>query len=440
MFTKVRLKNFKSFSDITFDISDNKRSKNLVVLYGKNGSGKSNVMSAFVFLNELIVTMNVRDRYEAFLAHEEELKKINDENISMMLRQQFLDGLRNIKSIIDDYKMIDSNGNIVAEYNFVIDDKAGIYSIELDDNEIISEKLEFVLNKRKGVYFQCSKGKYFINNAIIKDTALMDSVKQSTYKYWGKHSILAILIHEIDDKAKSFAENNFSDNLNLLLDHFRLMSSSLSVGQRRWHSLCTKFPIAFQPVNGSVQVDREKELEKFADIFSKVFYYTNSKINRLYYKKVYQKSNIEYELFERKLIDGRFIDIPFERESTGNHKLLDFFCNFINAALGQIVILDEADAGIHELQFKNLLEALQPYITGQLIMTVHNTFLMELKDARKFTYIIDDTDKIKIRSINDYDKRTFANNNIRIRYLSGKYKGIPENANVDFGLIFKELE
>lgn len=442
MFTKIILKNFKSFDNLTFDISTNKTAKNLVILYGKNGSGKSNVMSSFVFLSELMMTMDVRDHYEAFLAHEDEYSKIADEKLSAILRQSFLDGLRSIKKIIDDYKMLNSSGNMYAEYNFVIGDKPGKYIVELDEEGIVEEQLEFILKKRRGIYFKCSKGGLVLNNSIITDNDLVSSVRDGVRKYWGKHSLLAILLHERNDKSKRFAENNFSENLNLVLDKFMSMSSSLLIGQRQWLGLSTKFPIVHEPLEGRISKKYEEDLDKFAHIFARVFYYTNPQISNVYYKKTYANNNnaIDYELFETKRIAGKNIDISFSRESTGNCKLLDFFCRFLNTTTGHVVVLDEADAGIHEVQFQNLLKELQPYITGQLIMTAHNTLLMELENARSFVYIIDDDgEQVKIRSISDYEKRTFKNNNIRNRYLSNQYGGLPNNQGVDFGLLLKEL-
>ena len=65
---------------------------------------------------------------------------------------------------------------------------------------------------------------------------------------------------------------------------------------------------------------------------------------------------------------------------------------------------------------------------------------MELENARSFVYIIDDDgEQVKIRSISDYEKRTFKNNNIRNRYLSNQYGGLPNNQGVDFDLLIKEL-
>ena len=62
MFEYIKLKNFKSFGDITFDLTDkNGNPKKLVLIYGENGIGKSNLASVFYMLSETLRTMDVRD-------------------------------------------------------------------------------------------------------------------------------------------------------------------------------------------------------------------------------------------------------------------------------------------------------------------------------------------------------------------------------------------
>lgn len=47
MFTKITLENFRSFDHIVFDLTEKGNvPKHLAVLYGENGAGKSNLMSA----------------------------------------------------------------------------------------------------------------------------------------------------------------------------------------------------------------------------------------------------------------------------------------------------------------------------------------------------------------------------------------------------------
>lgn len=48
MFEYIRLKNFKSFGDIEFNLLDKKGNpKKLILLYGENGIGKSNFTRMF---------------------------------------------------------------------------------------------------------------------------------------------------------------------------------------------------------------------------------------------------------------------------------------------------------------------------------------------------------------------------------------------------------
>ena len=98
--------------------------------------------------------------------------------------------------------------------------------------------------------------------------------------------------------------------------------------------------------------------------------------------------------------------------------------------MGKTVILDEAEANIHDLLFQNLLETIQPMIKGQLIMTTHNTMLMEADFARTATYILQMNPEFpwdkQIKCITDYKKRTYATNNIRNKYLNREYGGVPE--------------
>ena len=98
--------------------------------------------------------------------------------------------------------------------------------------------------------------------------------------------------------------------------------------------------------------------------------------------------------------------------------------------------MDEAEANIHDLLFQKLLEEIRPILKGQVIMTTHNTMLMEASFAREATYILsvdpDNPSDKKIRYISDYRKRTYAANNIRNKYLNCEYGGVPELRQTEF--------
>ena len=440
MFTKVHLHNFRTFDDMVFDLSKKKGvPKNFITVYGENGAGKSNLLSAFSLLSELMLTMDLRDIYEEILSREAILV---DAELEKSLMQQIMAGMRDMQTLINDYRMVSCNEPVVAEYEFTIAGNAGKYCIELGENEILSEKLEFIITSRKGTYFECRPDHISINGAIFTDKDLLLDIKATAKRFWGKHSMLAIIEHELHDKSKSFAENNLSENFCDLLASFRGISCQLRVADREFKHLDTPFSIFSSPNRGRIHKSNEKELDLAEKTFSTFFSSINSDITNLKYEKEYNGDYITYQLVVVKMIAGKLREVSFERESTGNHQLLNIFCCLLSGCFYRTVILDEADSGVHDVLFYKLLQGIHGHIKGQVIMTTHNTTLMEAKFAKDSTYIIyeENGGYKRIRCISDYEKRTYANNNIRSRYLDGTYKGIPDVAEIDFDQLLNTLD
>lgn len=427
MFTKVHLKNFRSLDDFELDLS----TKNLAIFYGENGAGKSNLMSAFVLLGELLQTMNVRDAYEDLINQE---AMFNDEKMEKFVKQRLLAGLRDIQAIINDYRMIGTDTPVVAEFAFCIGNNNGKYRVELGKDEIVYERLEYLLNRRRGVHFECSADGISINKAIVKDKELYLDIKAAAKKYWGKHSLLAIIQHEIDDKSNSYGRSNLSETFYDVLAEFSLLSCSVQIGHRQWNRIYTPFEIFDEPDRGRINKAAEKHLDIAEKVFSQFFSSINSDILHAYYKRDYSDKWVNYSLHFKKMVAGKERDIPFSRESTGNHQLLDVLCYLLTACLGGTVVLDEADSGIHDLLFKKIMQEISGSITGQVIMTTHNTTLMETDFAKEATYIIseDECGRTIARAIADYEKRTFISNNIRSKYLNNQYEGLPKVAKIEF--------
>lgn len=441
MFTKITLNNFRSFDNIVFDLTPKSTSEtHLAIIYGANGSGKSNLVSAFVLLSELLDTLNVRDVYEEILNQK---SIFSDENMDKAMKQRLVAGLRDIGAIIDDYRMVGNDSPIIAEFEFDIGNKKGKYHIELGEKEIIYEKLEYTLNKRCGVYYECSADGIYVNNSIITDNDFLADIKSSAKRFWGKHSILSIVLHEIRDKSNTYGRSNLSENFSQLLDEFYMLSCHVDIGKRRWNHLNGPIEILNDAREGRIPKSLEKQLEFAEHIFSHVFTAANPNIKNVYYKKNYSDKYVDYELYFEKIIANQRRSIPFSKESSGNHQLLDVLCYILNACIGGVVIFDEADTGIHDILFKKLIIEAQPLIHGQFIITTHNTLLMETDFARESVFILDEdiNGHKTIKNVkNAYEKRTFANNNIRNKYLNFEYGGIPQVASFDFSALIDVFE
>ena len=60
LYKSIRLINYKAFDDITFSlISKNNTPKNIAIIYGANGSGKSTILESFATLHDLTHTMDI---------------------------------------------------------------------------------------------------------------------------------------------------------------------------------------------------------------------------------------------------------------------------------------------------------------------------------------------------------------------------------------------
>lgn len=437
MFTKITLENFRSFDHIVFDLTEKGNvPKHLAVLYGENGAGKSNLMSAFVLLPELTRTMDVRDAYERLLTRD---AIFQDEKMEKVMREQMQHSLRDMSAIIKDYRMIDCEDPIVAEYEFNINGNNGCYRVEFGQDEIVHERLEYVLNRRRGLYFDCSSDGILINDTVIQGTNGKDflvDVKETAKRYWGKHSLLAILLYEMKDKSNAFGRDNVTENFNTVLREFRGLSCAVSMGNKSWEGLSSKLQVLKRPLQGHLSLRRETELDYASDFFTQLFTSVDLSVRKIFYKKEFHDDEIYYKLIEEKYIAGNYRRIDFERESAGNCQLLNISCYLLTACMGGVVILDEAEANIHDLLFQKLLEEIRPILKGQVIMTTHNTMLMEASFAREATYILsvdpDNPSDKKIRCISDYRKRTYAANNIRNKYLNCEYGGVPELRQTEF--------
>ena len=137
------------------------------------------------------------------------------------------------------------------------------------------------------------------------------------------------------------------------------------------------------------------------------------------------------------------INIPsFSLESTGTQNILTLVPYLISACEGQTVIIDELDTGIHDLLVKNLLECIARYVKGQLIITTHNTMLIDSSIPSENIYIFNANSKAEkeLIAITDFEGRIHKNNSPRKRYLNGVYGGIPMFTDIDFEELIENLK
>lgn len=431
MFTKIRLKNYKSLVDFSVDFLKKKGvAKKAIIIYGENGVGKSNFASAFYTLVESIQTLSIRKAIQTFLEKRGEDEKVNESFVKYLSRN-----LRDTESIISNCKTINSDGNMELEFDFIIDGKPGTYLLIYDNEKLIHEKLSYVLNKNKCVLFNLSDKEKVINKKLFLDSAYADEIENLITQYEGKHSLLAIIANEKEEKAEGYIESKIHKALYEVISFFMTMSIKVKSGNRGERGkMGLSHPILGELTDGTINIEEQTELDKAEQLLNEFFTNAYSDIKEVYYKKSQEDNKIEYELFFRKLVYGEVIDISYEMESTGTQHLIDILPFLLMCVEGTVVVIDELDAGIHDLLIDNILNNILDSINGQLIVTTHNTMLLDSNIDPEYIYsfVVDKYANKELITIAAFEDRSHPNLNYRNRYLKGMYGGIPHLGDVDF--------
>ncbi|TCK98533.1 hypothetical protein EDC19_0962 [Natranaerovirga hydrolytica] len=438
MFSYVKLKNYKSLVNTVADFRNKKKKpKKLVLVYGENGSGKSNLVSSFYTLDETLRTMEIKDKLAAIS------NGFNEDDKKDVFLELLKHRYRDLQTIIQKDKTINSKGNMVLEFGIDINGRNGHYLIETDESKVIKEELYFTIEKNKGFHLKLSYDSFKINDRIFIDQAYNNELKDKFYKFWGKHTFLSILCNELEEKNEDYIESRLSHNILEVIYFLKSFSVNIKEGNRGERG---KYGISHHILSklktGNIAIEEEKQLDNIENFLREFLTSLYADIKDVYYVKTSSEDKIKYQLYCKKMIGDELKDINFDLESTGTLRLIDFIPALLMSLMGNTTIIDEFDSGIHDLLVKNILVGMHEAIKGQLIITTHNTLLMEesiSRDALYFIVINSDGHK-EILCLNDYEHRTHPNNNIRDLYLKGLYEGIPIMLDLDFEEWIDELE
>ncbi len=441
MFTYVKAKNFKSLKDIEFNLNKTKTKTNqFISIYGENGSGKTNIVELFKLLQQSIMS---RATDIAMNKMPKEFWKIQEEMSDQLpteIRQIF-----QLSFNLKEYRMLDEEEATEIEYGFKINNKDGFYYIKFDD-EIIEEKLYYMAGKQRAYLFQINKENNKITKNLNKNIFINEKYNEELVdgidKYWGKYTFLSLLSFETIEKNKDYIDNNISKNIIEVIDRIWLMTVHVDKGALKI------IPDGFVKVRklnniqkGIVKKDKLPEIKKYENVLNIFFTQAYADIKEVKYEINEKEDRIHYELYFNKMIGGQIKSIPSRLESDGTRRILNQFDTIIGSLLGETVILDEIDNGIHDVLMKNIIMSIKDEITGQLIITTHNTLLLEILPKENIYILSTDYNGNKtINSIKEYGIKIQKNNNARDLYFKGVFGGIPTTNYIDFEEIKYALE
>ena len=441
MFTYIKAKNFKSLKDIEFNLNKTKTKTNqFISIYGENGRGKTIIVELFKLLQQSIMS---RATDIAMNKMPKEFWKIQEEMSDQLpteIRQIF-----QLSFNLKEYRMLDEEEATEIEYGFKINNKDGFYYIKFDD-EIIEEKLYYMAGKQRAYLFQIKKENNKItknlNKNIFNNEKYNEELIDGIDKYWGKYTFLSLLSFETIEKNKDYIDNNISKNIIEVIDRIWLMTVHVDKGALKI------IPDGFVKVRklnniqkGIVKKDKLPEIKKYENVLNIFFTQAYADIKEVKYEINEKEDRIHYELYFNKMIGGQIKSIPSRLESDGTRRILNQFDTIIGSLLGETVILDEIDNGIHDVLMKNIIMSIKDEITGQLIITTHNTLLLEILPKENIYILSTDYNGNKtINSIKEYGIKIQKNNNARDLYFKGVFGGIPTTNYIDFEEIKYALE
>ena len=181
------------------------------------------------------------------------------------------------------------------------------------------------------------------------------------------------------EKNKEYIDNNISKNVAEVIVQIWEMTVQVDKGASKiMPNILKKAQKLDNIQKGYIEKNQLNELKKYETVLNIFFTQGYADIKEVKYNISEKENKIYYELYFYKMIGGEIKPIPSKMELAGTRRILDQFDTLIGSLLGETVIIDEIDNGIHDVLMKNIIMAIKDEITGQLIITTHNTLLLEI--------------------------------------------------------------
>ena len=434
MITYVELKNFKSFRNTRFDFRKGKKSyKKFVAIYGENGSGKSNFVDSLSFLR-----LSLESFHMVALQQMQQAGSLPDALLASLANGNML----SFQKVMADHRMIACEEPTTIKVGFIFNNHSGYYSVSFSEG-FIGEKLYYFTGKQSGVVFDLSFqdgridksfcGNFFQTRESERElTTLID-------QYWGKHSLLSILNNERESKNADYINKSYLPYVFEAINMILFLTAKHSIGSFKSQNANVNYQgVIENPLEGLIAVFQENALNQTERILNTFFTQAYSDIKQVFYKKDPEGSNLHYRLYVDKMIGGKIRSVNFQEESEGTKRILFMINDLLGACQGGTIALDEIDTGIHDLLLRTMLSSIDEWINGQLIITTHNTYLLEtLRPQSIYVINIDYLGNKEVHCLDEYD--IHGTNNIRSMYIKGVFGGVPVVDEIEYGEIVEEL-
>lgn len=425
MLIEFRFKNYRSFRDEAVlsmeavGLSSFKKclieQKNMkllpgVVIYGKNGGGKSNVIRAFWLAVQFI----------------RNAQRIQHEKASVPV----------VPFMLNDYS---ANEPTEFSFDYIVDDVKYWYSFAATREKIVKESLYHAPKGQKALVFLREQQKFNFtedkarrnlisetvaeNQLFFSIACTMNDIACANAMKWFREDIF--FSRDYTDIPKQLLEYSGDSNmLHAISEYAKVADFGIEEMQ---------FEVENKEVEGTIDFPEElpegmkAALASFIQILAET---SNNSEGKLKMSQVRARSK-----HQGTLANGTtsLFELELEDESDGTRKLMSL-APAIEKVLkkGGVLLIDEIEREFHPMLINFIVAKFQSKRSNpngaQIIFTTHNTELMNLEIIRKDQIYFADKDRkdgsSELYSVTDFTTKTA--DNIRKGYLAGKYGATPD--------------
>lgn len=412
MLIMFRVKNYASFKDETIldmraisykDMKNHviEHGKNKVVktlaIYGKNASGKSNLISALYYFESFV--------YNQFFdmgSREDDIDM--GEKLPNVRRNTFK--LSACKDNNSEFEIIFYHDNKVYQYGFII------YDIPEERKYIIKEEWMLVDDK---IVFDRKENEITFGNKYINELKKIDKTREDRLYIGALDYFAEGEVKLLVDGFKEYLEKRFHVHFELILEgSIKGLVSGVSFSKR-------------------IVEDEEyrKTIEKFiqvADIGITGLHIEENTNDKTKDRQPYKVKTIHNVYNDKDEVVGEEY-FSLSMESSGTNRYFSFIQYILNIIEeGGIFIIDELSARLHPILTKFIVDLFQGKMNkeAQLIFTTHDISLMSRNQFRRDEIAFVEKNKrgeSSIYTLADIKARSDAS--FAKDYMAGKYGAIP---------------
>lgn len=432
MLLRVSFQNILSFYDkTTFDMFPNPKReifpthinekgqipllKNALI-YGANGSGKSNFVKVTQFLKSFVTIDNYLEKIDVndlFF----QLVRLNNEPMKIEI-EFFAKGEYYIYGV----EIQHSPKNTITEY-------LCLSGLGENEDKIIFKRIGNVVTPSTDNKLSEQLLKRNPNSSIIclnKQYPVINDDKVSIVFDWFVNSLEIVTI-----KSKIQLLVNWMSRNNQLLVYANKILNTLRIT----HSLKVKeTPLEKWVLNKKNAAELQQVLLKSPVTDQSGLSASHNDRDNVFNITLKDGKQVVQEFFFEQLgIDGYKKDMDIESQSDGTVRLLTLVPALYSANEGKVVIIDEIENSMHPILIYKLLKYFfNSDSNGQLICTTHLTLLQDQQDLIRPDELwkVEKTNGNSVMSsFNDY--KIHNTMNIRKGYEEGRYGGVPQISNIE---------